>query len=106
MGGSTTGSGFGAAGVGELLDVPKKEFKASVMALGAISISGFFDGAGELGGTGADLALGFSAAGCKKAKGFDASAFFSTLTGSGGVGLTGATGFSGANTNATIRQSV
>jgi hypothetical protein len=101
LGGSTTGSGLeGAAGAGVLLEVPKKEFKASVIALGAISISGFFGGVESFSGSEAALAFGFSAAGCKKEKGFDASTFFSALTGSGGVGLTGAAGFSGAGISA------
>ena len=94
MGVSTTGSGLGGAtGVGAL-EEPKKEFSASVMAFGAISMSGFFGGAETFGGSGAAFALGFSEA-CKKEKGFDVSAFFSAFAGAGGVGLAGV-GLAGA----------
>jgi hypothetical protein len=100
LGASATGSGLGgAAGVGALLEVPKKEFNASVMALGAISMSAFFGGVETtFGGSGVTLAFGFSGAGCKNEKRFDASAFFSAFTGAGGVGFTGAAGLVGAET--------
>ena len=90
----------GATGVGAL-EEPKNEFSASVIAFGAISMSGFFGGAETFGGSGAALALGFSAAGCRKENGFDVSAFFTAFAGAGGAGFTGATGLAGATNKET-----
>ncbi len=86
---SCTGSGVFstlATGSAETLP-PKKEFKASVIAFGAISISveGGTFGASTLGG-----ATGFLAAGCwNKANGDADSFFFSSLTTGAGASFTG-----------------
>jgi hypothetical protein len=99
---SATGSGFGGAtGVGALFPAPKKEFSASVIALGAMSMSltDFFGGAETFEASGAALGFGLSSAGWKKEKGDEAASFFSTLTsaltGAGGAGFVGAAGLTG-----------